>query len=308
MPGYQQTYEMQRAAVHPPQQHPGSYDQITVTPLTGALGARVEGIDLADLDDAGFAEVERALVDHLVLTFPGQDLEPAAQVAFARRFGPLMDYPFAKTMAEHPEVTELISEPDDMFNFGGSWHTDSPNFELPPKITMTYCAVAPETGGDTSFANQYLAWETLSDGMRRLLEPMTAMHSTALAYGQDSAVGQTAFKAQTSTPTGIGGNAKHDDEFEHPVARTHPDTGRKALYVCDSYAARFAGMTQEESLPLLRYLWAHAILPEFTCRVHWQAGTLTMWDNRCAMHYAHNDYSGQRRVMRRIIVEGEKPV
>jgi len=307
MPGYQPTYQMQQAARHDPQQHPGTYDLLRVTPISGALGARVEGIDLNALDDAGFAEIERALTDHLVLTFPGQDLEPGNQVAFARRFGRLMDYPFAKTMADHPEITELISEPTDLYNFGGSWHSDSPNFVRPPSITMLYCVTCPEAGGDTSFANQYLAWDTLSDGLRRVLSGLKAMHSTSLAYGSASHVFTSDVKDQTSTPTVLPDGAE-TEEFEHPVGRTHPATGRKALYVCDSYAARFAGMTQAESLPLLRYLWAHAILPEFTCRVAWQPGTLTMWDNRCVMHYAHNDYPSQRRVMRRIIVEGEPPV
>lgn len=306
MPNYQQTYQMQPAARYAPQQNPGRYDLIEVTPLSGALGARITGIELADMDHAGFDEIHRALVDHLVLTFPDQKLEPGDQIAFARRFGKLMHYPFAKCMAGFPEITELISEPSDVFNFGGSWHTDSPNFERPPKITMTYCVTCPQTGGDTSFANQYLAWETLSDGMRRLLEGLTAMHSTSLSYGSSSHVGKTDVKSHTSTPTAVptGGD---EEEFEHPVGRTHPETGRKALYVCDAYAARFARMTQEESLPLLRHLWAHASLPEFTCRIGWQPGTLTLWDNRCAMHYAHNDYPGEHRVMRRVIIEGERP-
>ena len=306
MPGYQPTYQMQRAARHAPQQNPGSYELIEVTPLSGALGARIEGVDLAILSDAGFAEIHRALTDHLVLTFPDQNLEPADEVAFARRFGPLMDYPFATTMADHPDVTELVSGPTDVYNFGGSWHSDSPNFERPPKITMLYCVTCPATGGDTSFANQYMAWDTLSDGMRRLLEGLTAMHSTSLAYGSASHVFTPDVKSHTSTPTMLPQGAD-SEEFEHPVGRTHPDTGRKALYVCDSYAARFTRMTQDESLPLLRYLWAHASLPEFTCRIGWHPGTLTMWDNRCAMHYAHNDYPGQNRVMRRVIVEGERP-
>ena len=275
-------------------------------PLSGALGAELTGVDLNTLNDAVFDEIHQALLDHQVLTFPGQKLTPASQAAFAARFGELMNYRFVEPMSEHPFVTEIRSEPNDRFNFGGGWHTDSMNFEHPPKLTLLNCVETPAVGGDTSFANLHLAWDSLSDGMRRLLRDMRIAAATSLSYGTSTAVGSDDFKQQTSTPTQIT-TEQEDEEFFHPIARTHPDTQRLALYLCSAYSARFDGTTRTESLPLMRHLWEHAIQPEFTCRVIWKPGTLTIWDNRCCMHYAHNDYPGQVRVMWRVIVEGEKP-
>ena len=301
---YQTTYTIQRATVHPPQQAPGSYERIAVAPSSGALGAEITGVDVRRLDDVGFGEIERAFTDHLVLFIRDQDLDPDQLKTFARRFGPLIRWPYAKPMAGHPEITELRSEPDDVFNFGGSWHQDSMNYERPPKITMLYCVECPPVGGDTSYSNQYLAWEALSDELKANLVDRKAVNSAAKSYGGYS--GSDDFKAQTTTALVFDMAQEH--EAEHPVAQTHPVTGRKALYVNDAFTARFADETEEDSLPLLRELWRHAITPEFTCRFRWQPGTLALWDNRCAMHYAHNDYPGFRRVMRRIVIEGDRPV
>ena len=306
MTTYEPAYQMPVATSHSPQQRPRSFTHIKVRALSGALGAEVSGIDLRSLDDGQFEEVRWALLDHQVLTFPNQSLTLRDQTVFAERFGPLMHYKFVDPLPEHPYVTEIRSEPTDRFNFGGGWHTDSMNFERPPKITVLNCTENPEVGGDTSFANLYLAWDSLSDGMRRLLRDMRVVAATTLSYGTSTAVGSDDFKDRTSTPTQMKPE-EEDEEFEHPIARTHPDTNRLALYLCSAYSARFAGMTRTESLPLMRHLWEHAIQPEFTCRVLWQPGTLTLWDNRCCMHYAHNDYPGEVRVMWRVIVEGEKP-
>jgi taurine dioxygenase len=301
---YQQTFQLQATTAHAPQLAPGTYEKLTVEPISGALGADVTGVDLRSLDNITFGEVERALGDHLVLFVRDQSLEPDDLKAFGRRFGKLMHWPYADNLPGHPEITELRTEPEDVYNFGGSWHQDSLNFECPPKITMLYGVECPPVGGDTSFSNQYLAWEALSDDMRARLGDMKAVNSAAKSYNGHS--GSDEVKDHSATPLTFV--EEQDHEVEHPVARTHPVTGRKALYVNDAFTARFAGESEDESLPLLHELWRHAITPEFTCRFRWQTGTLALWDNRCTMHYAHNDYTGHRRVMHRIVVEGERPV
>jgi taurine dioxygenase len=301
---YQQTYRLQPATAHAPQQSPARYTRMSVHPASGALGAEVTGVDLQTCDEATFAELERALTDHLALFVRDQALDPERQIALARRFGPPMHWPYAKPMPGYPEITELRQEPEDRYNFGGSWHQDSLNFERPPKITMLYGVECPEVGGDTSFANQYLAWDSLSEELKEKLKGLKAVNSAAKSYAGHA--GSEAVKDHTATPLTF--TPDEDQEVEHPVAQTHPVTGRKALYVNNAFTARFSGMTETESLPLLRQLWEHAITPEFTCRFRWRPGTLAIWDNRCTMHYAHNDYAGCRRMMRRIPIEGARPV
>jgi taurine dioxygenase len=301
---YERTYEMARAAVHRPQQAPRRFARFQVRPVSGALGAEATGLDLRALDDVGLADLEQALADHLVLFIRDQTLTPADQVAFARRLGTPIVWPYVKPLAGHPEIMEIRSEPTDVYNFGGDWHSDSMNFERPPKFTMLHCLETPPTGGDTSFANLYMAWESLSPGLQRLLEPVKGVNSAAQGYGAHPSSEEVKSKATTT----VDFKAEQDNEVEHPIARTHPVTGRKALYVCDSFTVRFADASQEESLPLLRFLWTRAIQPEFTCRMSWRPGTLALWDNRCTLHYAHNDYPGFRRVMHRVVIEGERPV
>jgi len=298
-------YDMQRAVAHPPQLAPGRYERIAVAPLSGAIGAEVEGVSLARLDEAAAEEIRRALLDHLVLVFRDQDLGPADQVAFARRLGTVNPWPYAKPMAALPELTELVSGPNDVHNFGGGWHTDSSTFPRPPAYTVLYCVSCPPAGGDTSWANQYLAWDTLPEEVRRGLEGRRLVHATSKGFGDHSR--STGSGSVTTTPVVVP--PEHEGlESLHPVGRTHPLTGRKALYVNAGFAARFEGHSVEEGLPLLNALAAHGGIPEFTCRVRWAPGTLAVWDNRCTVHYAHNDYCGQPRVMRRAVVDGDVPV
>jgi taurine dioxygenase len=298
-------YDMQRALLHAPQLSSRDYRHITVAPVSGAIGAEVTGIALGAIDDAAMGEVVTALADHLVLVFPGQTLAPADQVAFARRLGPVNPWPYARPMAGYHELTELVSGPADIHNFGGGWHTDSSTFPRPPAYTVLQCIEGPDAGGDTSFANQYLAWDTLPEDVRRGLEGRRLIHATAKGFGDHSR--STGSGHVTTTPVVVP--PEHEGlESRHPVGRTHPLNGRRALYVNAGFAARFEGHSVEESQPLLDALAAHGGIPEFTCRVRWRPGTLVVWDNRCCLHYAHNDYRGQRRVMRRAVVEGEVPV
>lgn len=297
--------DMQDAVLHPPQATPADYEHFRLTSLSGALGAEIVGVDLANLSETAFREIERAIADHLVLAFRDQVLEPDDQITFGRRFGTVEPWPYAKSMDGHPELTELVSEPGDINNFGGSWHTDSSTFERPPAYTLLYCVSTPPVGGDTSFANQYLAWDTLPDDVRSALDGLRLEHSTAKSFSDHSRSKGSA--AVTSTPVSVPPELEDLVSF-HPVARTHPVTGRKALYVNTGFSSNFEGRTEAESRPLMNALAAHGSIPEFTCRIRWRPGTLVIWDNRCTLHYAHNDYRGYPRIMRRVVVAGERPI
>ncbi len=279
-----------------------TYQHIQVRPLSSALGAVIGGVDLAKpLEDEVFSEVRRAFLDHLVIFFRDQSLTPDQQVDFARRFGPIGIYPFAASLKDHPQVIAVIKEPEQKTNFGGFWHLDTAYLERPSLGSVLYGKQVPPLGGDTLFANMYLAHESLSEGMQRLLEGLRAVNSAAKnknkVRGDHLASG-----SMTGTSTG----ARHLTA-EHPVVRTHPDTGRKALYVNRAHTLRFTGMSEQESAPILEFLFAHAVREEFTCRFRWEPGSLAFWDNRCTQHYPLNDYPGQRRVMHRVTVEGERP-
>jgi taurine dioxygenase len=277
---------------------------IQVTPIAGALGAEIAGVDLSgDPGNAAFDAIHRAFLDHLVLVFRDQTLTPQQQVAFAGRFGEPGIYPFIKGLPDAPEVTELLKTETDTINFGRYWHSDTTYMEAPARATVLYAHDVPAFGGDTQFANMYLAYDALSDGMKALLGGLRGVNSSA----QKDRGGRAAKMQQLAGMKGHYIEAAETLEAEHPVIRTHPETGRKFLYVNGSHTVRFAGMTEEESRPLLAYLAAHAVRPEFTCRVRWQPGTLVVWDNRCTQHQALNDYQGQRRRMHRVTVEGDRP-
>ena len=304
MSEYRATFEYHPAVHHPPQQRPRAYSSFELSPASGALGAEISGLDVRCMDDTAFAEFEAALTDHIVLFVRDQTLEPVELRDFARRFGRPVSYPTSVPMADFPEITQFKSEPDTVYNFGGSWHSDSMFLERPPKFTILYNLECPAVGGDTSYTNLYLAWDTLPEDLRAEIDGKLAVNSSILGYlgipvtdnPRDNPV---TYRQQSSAAWNI--------ENAHPVGRTHPVTGRKALYVCSGYTAHFEGQTQEESLPVLSRLFEHAVLPNFTCRFKWAEGTLAIWDNRCCMHFPHNDYQGQARAMRRVIVEGERP-
>lgn len=275
--------------------------------MAGALGADVHGVDLArPLDDATFAEIERAFHDRLVLFFHDQRLTPEQHLAFSRRFGPLARSPYIKHLDEHPDIIAVLKEADerDISTFGNAWHSDFSFLEEPPLGSVLYAREVPDHGGDTLFANMYAAYDALSEGMRRMLDDLNAMHS-----GRPYGVGGVPAGLKVSRSIGIERDRPEADrEVAHPVVRVHPATGRRALFVNAIYTTRFEGMTEQESRPLLEFLYAHAIRPEFTCRLRWRADDLAIWDNRCAMHYAVNDYDGARRLMHRTTIKGERPM
>ena len=277
---------------------------ISVEPIAGALGAEIAGVDLSlPLSDRVIGEIRAALLEHLVIFFHDQHLTPEQQLDFGSRFGQLQIHEFVEAMAGYPEILEVRKEPEETRNFGGGWHTDVSYLERPSLGSVLYAREVPEFGGDTMFANQYHAYETLSDGMKAMLDGMTAIHSARRPYGPNAA------RAQEYGPSSmrfIFSEAAHA-EIEHPVVRTHRETGKKALYVNRTFTLRFKDMTEEESAPLLHYLCDHAVRPEFTCRFRWRPNSIAFWDNRCVQHNAINDYRGARRVMHRVTIEGERP-
>jgi taurine dioxygenase len=281
--------------------------RIEVQPMAGALGADIGGVDLSrPLDDAAFAAIERALHEHLVIFFHDQTLTPEQHLALTRRFGPISRSPYIKHMDDYPDIIAVLKEAEErkISTFGNAWHSDFSFLEEPPLGSVLYAREVPSHGGDTLFANMYAAYEALSPGLRRVLDGLKAIH-TGKPYG----VGGLPEDLAVSRSIGIErDNPEADRETAHPVARVHPATGRKALFVNSIYTTRFEGMTAAESKPLLKFLYAHATQPEFTCRLRWRQGDLAVWDNRCTMHYAINDYDGQRRLMHRTTIKGERPM
>jgi taurine dioxygenase len=273
---------------------------IGVQRIAGALGAEIAGVDLGqDLDDATVAAIRAAWLEHCVISFRDQDLTPARFLAFAKRFGPVVEYPFVKGIEGFPEIIPVVKLEQEKVNFGGLWHSDTSYLEAPPMGTMLIAREVPPHGGDTLFANGYLAYETLSDGMKRLLDGLIALNSSTLADNSRT--------REDSVKQNLRPDAKKEYLAEHPVVRTHPETGRKSLYCNGGHTLRFKDMTVAESRPILEYLFQHQVRPEFTCRFAWRAGSLAFWDNRCALHNPVNDYHGYRRVMQRITLAGDRP-
>ena len=275
-----------------------------IVPVAGGLGAEISGVELARIDDAAFEEIRRAFTRHLVLFFRDQRLDPESQVALTGRFGPVLRVPYVAHLKEHPDIIAVLKEAEErqISTFGNAWHSDFSFLERPPAGSLLYALEVPPYGGDTLWSNMYTAFESLSDGMRRMLEGLNAIH-TGKPYGRDGGVGIQGSRSIQITR----GDAEADRETEHPVVRRHPQSGRKALFVNAIYTTRFAGMTGEESRPLLDFLFEHATRPEITCRFRWSPGALAIWDNRCTLHYAVNDYDGSRRLLHRTTFAGERP-
>ena len=273
---------------------------IQIHPIAGALGAEISGADLSRaLDDAAIATLRRAWLEHLVLFFRDQDLAPAQFLAFARRFGEVIEYPFVRGLDAFPEIIEVLKLPHERVNFGGIWHSDTAYLDVPPMASMLIAREVPPAGGDTLFANMYLAYETLSDGMRRILDGLVALNSSAKADVTRTREDRTRDSARA--------DARREYVAAHPAVRVHSETGRRALYVNVAHTVGFEGLTQEESAPILEYLFRHQVRPELTCRFRWRPGSIAFWDNRCAQHNPINDYHGSRRLMHRVTLAGDKP-
>jgi taurine dioxygenase len=271
---------------------------ITVKRVAGALGAEIGGVDLSkDLDGPTFDAIHRAFVEHEVIFFRDQQMTPEQHKAFGRRFGTLNIHPYVKGMDGHPEIMEIIKEPSDKINFGGGWHSDMSFLDTPSIGSILHAIQVPDHGGDTLFASMTSAYDALSDGMKTTLASLRAVHSANREYSAQGASAQKRGAMVIAEAEGMAG------EFVHPVVKTHPATGKKALYVNPAFTLRFEGWKEKESKPLLDYLFNHARYEAFTCRFRWEAGSIAMWDNRSVWHFALNDYPGQRRHMRRVTVD-----
>ncbi len=284
-----------------------AYRHIEVKRIAGGCGAEIAGVDLTrPPGEAVVGEIRRAIVDNLVVFFRGQTaMSDTDQVRFASCFGNFGRDPFVEGEETHPNVLKVAKEADEGAKptFGGNWHSDWSFLETPPAFTFLHARELPPHGGDTMFANQYLAYETLSGGLRRTLDGLRAVY-WAKSYAKGGAFHDNRNARSMKV--------RHDEsamaEMIHPVVRVHPESGRRALYVNGAYTVRFEGMSERESLPLLEFLYGHSVRPEFTCRFTWSPGALAMWDNRCLQHFAINDYAGHRREMRRTTVQGERPI
>ena len=269
--------------------------------LAGVIGAELSGIDLAQgLDAAATAGVRQALLAHGVIYLRQQPLSAPQFLAFARSMGEPVDYPFVRGLPEYPQIIEVKKLEHETVNFGGIWHSDTTYLQEPPMGSMLLSKEVPPYGGDTLFASQYAAYEALSPTMKRLLDGLVGIASSAKAD-----VSRTREDRIKSDGTAA---AQQEYRAEHPIVRTHPETGRKSLYVNVAHTAGIMGLSDEESAPLLQFLFAHQVRPEFTCRIVWQADAVAFWDNRCVLHNPVNDYHGHRRVMQRITLRGDRPV
>jgi len=281
------------------------YQYLEVEPISGALGAEVSGVDLSkDVPDGVLAEIRAALLEHQVLFFRRQSLSPERQLSFARRWGEIHLHPFMAGMDDHPEVLRIVKTPADKTNFGGSWHTDQMFSPRPAMGTMLYAVQVPSAGGDTLFASMYHAYDALSPGMKRMLADVRVIARGDNFKGHDGKSRKDFFADKLSMKVKDPGDVQ--TVSAHPLIRTHPETGRKALFI-GGHVHGFEDMTEAESAPLIDLLMAHATRPEFTCRFNWEPGSLAFWDNRCVQHFAVNDYPAETRIMHRVTICGDTP-
>jgi taurine dioxygenase len=290
------------------------YDHITVTPLASAMGARISGVDLARLTDVQFEEIEDALYRHKMIYFRDQKISHSDHEQFTQRLGKFGTDAYTTGLPNHPEIQPLIKEAETRVKmiFGEGWHTDSPFLPRPPSISTLYSVEVPPYGGDTIWCNTELAYDCLSDTMKAVLAPLRVHMSAAGVLAEIDRLNPETKQGDDHTRIG---NMELDVERQsmiagsyHPIVRTHPVTGKKSLYVEQTYSSGIEGMTDAEARPLLDFLLAHITHASFTCRLRWKANTFVAWDNRSCIHHAFNDYDGYRREMYRTTVLGEVPV
>ena len=274
---------------------------MNVKQIAGALGAEISGVDLSKgVPTSMAADIRKVFLDHQVIFLHDQNLTPQQFLAFANAMGDPIEYPFVKGLDGFAHIIEVKKLEHEKVNFGGIWHSDTTYLELPPMGSMLLAREVPPYGGDTLFASQYQAYEALSGTMKGLLDGLIGISSSAKADVSKTREDRIKSDGKEAAP--------QEYRAEHPVVRTHPETGRKALYVNVAHTAGIKGMSDQESAPLLRFLFEHQVKPEFTCRFAWTPNAIAFWDNRCVQHNPVNDYHGFRRVMQRITLKGDKPV
>jgi taurine dioxygenase len=278
--------------------------RLTVEAVAGALGATVTGLDLTAVSEPSQLDgLRHALADHLVVFLPDQRLDLDGLERVTDLLGGRDVTPFVDPLEDRPYVIRVIKEPTDVLNFANAWHSDLSYLPEPPAYTLLHAWQVPSHGGDTLWSNQYLAYESLSPGLRSTLDGLEVVHSAGLAYG----TGGLLDRVQDLTSMAIAPSAEAYAERVHPAVLLHPVTGRRALFVNPIYTVRFKGWTKDESQTLLEHLYRWSVNENFTCRLRWSVHTLAIWDNRCTMHNALNDYAGERREMYRTSVKGSTP-
>jgi len=278
---------------------------LTIEPISGAGGAVIGGVDLRAVGDDTVAALRDAIVEHHVLFFRDQELTADEQVAFSRRFGPSSPVPFVEPVAEHPEVIAVVREASEAqrYTFGSIWHSDFSFLPEPPFASILHAIEVPPYGGDTIWANQELAYESLSSGMQGMLRGLRGVHSAVNAYSPKMQAVHDSFAGMRVTTS--------DDALrsqEHPMVRVHPESGRPSLFVNEQYTVGIAGFRPQEAAAILQFLFAHCTQDVFTCRWRWRVGDVAMWDNRCLQHLAMADFTGHRRFLHRTTVAGSAPV
>ena len=279
----------------------GQYKEITVTPISPALGAEIGGVDIkGGVCNSQLAEIKQAFCDYGVIFFRDQDITPDQHIEFAERWGKINVNRFFQAVGTHPQIAEVRKEADQKKNIGSSWHTDHSYDQIPALGSILYAREVPEVGGDTLFSSMYAAYESLSDGLRKMLGRMRAEHSSRHAFGDEAYIDTD----MDDLAGRLGNTAKATQDAIHPVIIRHPLSARPALYVNGDFTVKFEGWSKEESQPLLDYLYTQAQQNEFTCRFKWRKGSMAIWDNRATHHCALNDYYGEFRLMHRITIEG----
>ena len=283
-----------------------TYRHITVHPVAGALGAEIQGANLAHLTDEVFDEIHAAWLDYQVVFFHDQHITPKQQLALAHRFGDIHHHPFMKSMDDYPDIFEIVKNENDTHTFGATWHSDQMFNPQPAKATILYAKETPDAGGDTLFASMYAAHDALSETLRKTLAGVKTW-SIGDRFKHYKGKGR---KDRYAGNEKMAGKVKDPGnvitEAAHPLLRTHPESGKKALYI-GSHTQTLVDFDNEEAAPILAFLRKHAIRPEFTCRFRWQPGSMAIWDNRCVQHRALGDFTDQRRRMHRITIAGDAP-
>jgi len=278
-------------------------ERITVTPVAGALGAEIAGVDLTEsIDEETFGAIHQALLDHLVIFFRDQPMTPEQHIAFGERFGTLHVHPYIPNLEGYPQVIKLESAdtgPGEMAYQSNTWHTDLTYEANPPMASILRGIEIPEAGGDTMWNNLYAAYEGLSAPLRKMADGLTAIHNIVTSMPAD-------FMDQSWAPKQLERLQQITPAVEHPVVRTHPETGRKCLFVNRNFTSHIVGVHRTESDALLAMLYAHMEQPEYVVRFKWRQNSLAMWDNRCTQHYALIDYRS-KRIMNRVTVCGDRP-